>query len=260
MIIQEKCAIVRQCEIADSIYELTFTGDIVSHMHVPGQFVHIKVTDGNDPLLRRPISIAEINKQKQQFTIIYRAEGRGTTLLAEKKLGEVVDVLGPLGNGFPTDELTKGETALIVGGGVGTPPLYELSKQLVQKGVQVIHVLGFQSKAAVFYKEKFSQFGETYIATVDGTAGAKGLVTDVIDSVDPSFTTVFSCGPLPMLQALQTKFSDKRMYISLEQRMGCGIGACFACVCQTNNIFSDQPYKKICSDGPVFRAEEVVLS
>lgn len=259
MIIQEKCTVVHQCEIADSIYELTLAGDIVSQMDEPGQFVHIKVTEGNDPLLRRPISVAAINKQMKQFTIIYRAEGRGTSLLSEKQSGFVVDVLGPLGNGFPTDELAKGETALLVGGGVGTPPLYELSRQLVQKGVNVIHVLGFQTKSAVFYEEKFSQLGETYLATVDGTAGSKGFVTDVIDSINPEFTTVFSCGPIPMLQALQTKYVDKRVYLSLEQRMGCGIGACFACVCQTKDIFSDKPYRKVCSDGPVFRAEEVVL-
>lgn len=260
MIVQEKCVVVRQLELADSVYELILSGDIVSQMKTPGQFVHVKVMDGTDPLLRRPISIASIDQQKQQFTIIYRIEGRGTSLLAEKKGGEVVDVLGPLGNGFPTDVIHKGETALLIGGGVGTPPLYELSKQLVAKGVNVIHVLGFETKSAVFYEAAFSQLGQTYVATVDGTAGVKGFVTDVIDTVNPSFSTIFSCGPVPMLAALQTKFVDKPVYISLEERMACGIGACFACVCQTKDIFSDKPYRKVCSDGPVFLAGEVLLS
>jgi dihydroorotate dehydrogenase electron transfer subunit len=173
--------------------------------------------------------------------------------------GETVDVLGPLGNGFPINEVKPRESALLVGGGIGVPPLYELSKQLVKKGVKVIHVLGFQSSNAVFYNEKFSQLGETYIATVDGSFGNKGFVTNVIEDNKLDFDILYSCGPTPMLRALEQSYKHKKVYLSLEERMGCGIGACFACVCHTGDDPSGHSYKKVCSDGPVFKAGEVVI-
>jgi len=179
--------------------------------------------------------------------------------LAEKTAGEEVDVLGPLGHGFPVEETIPGETALLVGGGIGVPPLYELSIQLVNRGVQVIHVLGFQTKEAVFYESEFALLGETYIATADGSYGSKGFVTDVIGDKNLSFDTLYSCGPTPMLKALNSNFADKKVFLSLEERMGCGIGACFACVCHTGDDKDGTSYKKVCSDGPVFRAGEVIL-
>ena len=259
MIKQELCKVVSQVEIAPAIYELTLRGELVHYMDEPGQFVHIKVSNSIDPLLRRPISIAKIDKDKSEFTMIYRSEGRGTTLLAEKKAGEEVDVLGPLGHGFPVAETLPGEKALLVGGGIGVPPLYELSHQLVNKGVQVIHVLGFQTNEAVFYEREFAALGETYVATVDGSYGSKGFVTDVIAENNLSFDTLYSCGPTPMLKALESNFADKKVFLSLEERMGCGIGACFACVCHTGDDKDGTSYKKVCSDGPVFRAGEVIL-
>jgi dihydroorotate dehydrogenase electron transfer subunit len=259
MIKQEICTVVSQDEIADSIYELTLKGELVHQMKEPGQFVHIKVTNGIDPLLRRPISIARIDQKSSQFTMIYRKEGRGTTLLAEKQSGDEVDILGPLGHGFPIEETSPGETALLVGGGIGVPPLFELSHQLSEKGVRVIHVLGFQTKTAIFYEHEFAELGETYVATVDGSYGTKGFVTDVITEKGLSFDTLYSCGPTPMLKALEMNFSDKKVFLSLEERMGCGIGACFACVCHTANDKDGHSYKKVCSDGPVFRAGEVIL-
>ena len=259
MMNKELCNVVSQVEIADSIYELTLKGELVQQMSETGQFVHLKVSNSIDPLLRRPISIAKIDKSNNEFTMIYRKEGRGTTLLAEKKAGEEVDVLGPLGHGFPVEETTLGETALLVGGGIGVPPLYELSIQLVNRGVQVIHVLGFQTKEAVFYESEFALLGETYIATADGSYGSKGFVTDVIGDKNLSFDTLYSCGPTPMLKALNSNFADKKVFLSLEERMGCGIGACFACVCHTSDDKDGTSYKKVCSDGPVFRAGEVIL-
>lgn len=255
----EKLKVISQEEIAHSIFELTLKGELVSGMKQPGQFVHIKVAESFEPLLRRPISICNIDSKNNQFTMIYRAEGRGTTLLSEKKAGELVDVLGPLGNGFPVEEANAGETALLVGGGIGVPPLYELSQRLVAKGVKVIHVLGFQSKEVVFYEEKFAELGDTYIATVDGSHGSKGFVTNVIEENNLEFDVLYSCGPTPMLKALENNYSDKKVYLSLEERMGCGIGACFACVCKTNDERPGYNYKKVCSDGPVFRSGEVVL-
>jgi len=257
MIKNEKMTVVKQQEIAHSIFELTLKGELVSEMKQPGQFVHLKVSDSFEPLLRRPISICDIDPEQKQFTMIYRAEGRGTKLLALKKEAEFIDVLGPLGNGFPVEEAAQGETALLVGGGIGVPPLYELSQRLTAKGVKVVHVLGFQSKDVAFYEERFASLGETYIATVDGSLGTKGFVTDVIVNKNISFDILYSCGPTPMLKALENSYVDKKLFLSLEERMACGIGACFACVCKATKEGTD--YKKVCSDGPVFRSGEVVL-
>lgn len=248
MIQQERMKVVRQKQIADDIFELTLIGQLTLEMKQPGQFVHIRVTDSYEPSLRRPISIAEIDHDSMQFKMIYRAGGLGTKLLSKKKAGDEVDVLGPLGNGFPVDEALPGSTALLVGGGIGVPPLYELSKRLNERGVKTIHVLGFQSEENVFYEDKFTLLGETFIVTADGTYGYKGFVTDVISEVDPTFDVFYSCGPMPMLGALEKSIPNKKGFLSFEERMGCGIGACYACVCDT----TDGDYKKVCSDGPVF--------
>lgn len=257
MIKKELCKIISQTEIAEDIFELTVEAEFVSHIKAPGQFVHIRVSNGWDPLLRRPISISSYDKSRNQFTMIYRREGQGTSQLAEMAPGAVLDILGPLGNGFPVDEISIGGTALLVGGGIGVPPLYELSKQLTAKGVKVIHVLGFQSISAAFYEREFLTYGETFITTVDGSYGRKGFVTDVIK--DLSFDVIYTCGPTPMLKAIEQGYSDKKLFLSLEERMGCGVGACFACVCKKADDPSGVSYKKVCSDGPVFRAGEVLI-
>lgn len=255
---KELMKICQHQKLAANIFEMELEGDLVQQMEKPGQFVHIKVDDSFDVLLRRPISIAEVNKEEGKMKIIYRKEGQGTKRLSTKQKGEMLDVLGPLGNGFSTEDLKRGDQALIVGGGIGVPPLYELSKQLVQKGVTVTHVLGFQSKSVVFYEQEFKKWGKTFIATADGTYGKKGFVTDVIKDENLSFDTLYSCGPTPMLQAIETMYPNKNVYISLEERMGCGIGACFACVCPLKEDETGLSYKKVCTDGPVFRAGEVV--
>lgn len=259
MIKNEICTVVEQKEIAENIMELTLTGELVSEMNEPGQFVHIKVSDSAVPLLRRPISICRINQDRKTFTMIYRAEGEGTKLLGKKTAGETVDILGPLGNGFPVEECKLGETALLVGGGIGVPPLYELANRLVAKGVKIIAVLGFQTESVAFYEEKFASLGDTYIATVDGSRGTQGFVTDVIFQEKLEFDVLYSCGPTPMLKNLEKTFPDKKVFISLEERMGCGIGACFACVCHTADDPTGFSYKKVCTDGPVFKTGEVVL-
>ncbi|MFC4320245.1 dihydroorotate dehydrogenase electron transfer subunit [Litchfieldia salsa] len=259
MIKKENMVVVSQRGIAENIFELILEGELVKEIKEPGQFVHLKVSGSTDPLLRRPISIANVDKINNQFTMIYRSEGLGTRVLSSKLPGDLVDVLGPLGNGFPLAATESGETALLVGGGIGVPPLYELSQQLVANGVKVIHVLGFQTSSAVFYQEKFEKLGDTYVATVDGSCGEKGFVTDVIKKQGIIFDTLYSCGPTPMLKALEASYHDRNAYISLEERMGCGIGACFACVCHTAEDPTGFSYKKVCSDGPVFKVGEVVL-
>lgn len=253
MIRQEQMSVVKQKQIATNIFELTLIGQLVKDMKQPGQFVHLRVSDQMEPLLRRPISIASIDKETLEFTMIYRAEGRGTTLLSEKKQGDQVDVLGPLGNGFPIDKVETGQKALLVGGGIGVPPLYELSQRLVEKGVQPIHVLGFQSEDVVFYEKQFQELGKTYIVTADGSYGHKGFVTNVLETLADDFAIYYSCGPTPMLAALEKMYPKKEGYLSFEQRMGCGIGACFACVCDTTEK-TEADYVKVCSDGPVFQS------
>lgn len=258
MILQDKMIVKAQRQLAQGIFEMRLTGKLVGEITSPGQFVHVRVADSFEPLLRRPISIASICNELNEMTIIYRAEGRGTTMLAKKRKGDEVDVLGPLGNGFPVDETAPGETAILIGGGIGVPPLYELSKQLTAKGVKCVHVLGFQSADVAFYEEEFKQLGDTYIATVDGSLGTGGFVTNVMENLDEEFATYYSCGPMPMLNAVQTAYTGKKGFLSFEQRMGCGIGACFACVCQTTDQ-TDKAYIKVCSDGPVFPAGVVSI-
>lgn len=258
MIIQEEMIITSQQEIARHIFEMKLQGKLVHEVTSPGQFVHIRVGNALDMLLRRPISIAAINRVEQEITIIYRAEGAGTRRLAEKQVGDSVDVLGPLGNGFPVNKTNEGETAYLIGGGIGVPPLYELSKQLTEKGVQCVHILGFQSEDVVFYEEEFNALGETYIVTVDGTKGTEGFVTSMMEKLPQDFATFYSCGPMPMLKAVEEMYAERKGFLSFEQRMGCGVGACFACVCETTEEV-DVSYIKVCSDGPVFPAGVVAL-
>ncbi len=259
MKIVENMKIITQKEIAKNIFQLVLQGDLVQKITGPGQFVHLKTGEGTDPLLRRPISICEYSREKNQMTLIYRAQGRGTILLSKKRQGEYINVLGPLGNGFPVHDLDEGKQVLITGGGIGVPPLYELSKQLFSKGIRVTHVLGFQSESTAFLYEEFRKMGDTFVATDDGSMGIKGFVTDVIVQENIPFDRLYACGPVSMLKTLAEKYPEKEVYISLEERMSCGIGACFACVKKTVNKADEKGYRKICSDGPVFAAGEVIL-
>ncbi|WP_227935750.1 dihydroorotate dehydrogenase electron transfer subunit [Alkalihalobacillus deserti] len=259
MIKKDWLTIRKHKTIAANIMELTCSGPLAKQMTEPGQFLHLRVDSGDDLLLRRPISICDVNVETETVTMLYRVEGKGTKRLSLKQEGEKIDVLGPLGNGFPLEATERGETALLVGGGIGVPPLYYLSKQLKERGVNVIHVLGFHSEENVFYEEEFSQLGDTYVVTADGTYGEKGFVTDVIKEKQLTFDTMYTCGPTPMLSALQKAYYDKRLFLSLEERMGCGVGACFACVCHVVGDETGTSYRKVCTDGPVFPVGEVVL-
>lgn len=244
-------------EIADRIYALTLVGDIVAEMQTPGQFVHVQTTGVHTTLLRRPLSIAAIYTQEQSFVLIYRVDGEGTANLSQKVIGDTIDVLGPLGNGFPLEHVEPSQHVLLIGGGIGVPPLYELSRQFVQKGVHVEHILGFAHKDDVYYEEAFAALGKTHVVTMDGSYGQQGVVTDVEPSED--FSVVYACGPTPMLQALEREYSDYEAYFSLEERMGCAMGVCMACVCHVPGDDTGTQYRKICRDGPVFAAGEVVL-
>jgi dihydroorotate dehydrogenase electron transfer subunit len=244
-------------EIARSIFEMKLTGPGVKNMITPGQFLHVKVGENSSKLLRRPLSICDVDLEKEEVTLLYRAQGDGTKQLSQKQKGEMVDVLGPLGNGFSLETIEKNKTALLIGGGIGVPPLYYLGKKLKDEGMEVTFILGYQSLDDSFYVEKFKQIGETIVTTADGSLGIKGFVTDAMEPFIVKETVVYSVGPAVMLKAVEQKADGLNGYLSLEERMGCGIGACFACVCPAENRLSG--YVKICSDGPVFKMGEVVL-
>ncbi|MEK4801794.1 MULTISPECIES: dihydroorotate dehydrogenase electron transfer subunit [Oceanobacillus] len=251
MISKQRMKIVSTNQIAKDTIEMVLKNSYISENAIPGQFIHILV-EGHT--LRRPISIADVDKDNETVTILFKKLGSGTEKLSESKAGDFLNVLGPSGNGFETS--TEGiHTVLLIGGGIGVPPMYYLGKSLAKQNIHVISVLGFQSKEHVFYEEKFQQFSQTYVVTNDGSYGDKGFVTTVIPQVE-QFDRYYSCGPLPMLKAITNELSEKEGFISLEERMGCGVGACFACVVPTN---TEKGYKKICSDGPVFAAREVIL-
>lgn len=252
-------------QVADRVYRIRLQGNLVKGMTSPGQFLHVKCGPGIDPLLRRPISISDVNIDEEILDMIFRVEGSGTKILSEAVPGAEIDVLGPLGTGFPVDTRTSGEHALLIGGGVGVPPLLYLARELVNKGVKVTSVIGFGTANQVFLVDELAAYGKVYVTTLDGSKGHQGLVTDLLNEEygldQNSWDVLYSCGPLPMLKALQDRYkdSDKEGYLSLEQRMGCGVGACLACVCEPAEN-EGKSYYKICTDGPVFDLRKVVLS
>lgn len=262
--------------IADKIYQLVITGVDSSFKFnledfKPGKFLHIKCGDGLDPLLRRPMSICNITDDGSEMTVLYRKEGKGTTELSQFVPGQTIDILAPLGSHFPTEGVLKrGEAALMIGGGIGVPPLYYLARKLSQQGIKIYSILGFNSKKDVFYEDAFAALGATTITTVDGSYGTKGFVTDALKA-QQSWDALYSCGPSAMLKALQGIIpEDKRAFISMEERMGCGVGACLACVCKVNPDFTqaqstveahmqNKDYRRICSEGPVFKMHEILI-
>ncbi|WP_430786065.1 dihydroorotate dehydrogenase electron transfer subunit [Virgibacillus flavescens] len=251
MMKKEILTVVQAKEIALDTTEMILKNAYISETAVAGQFLHMGV-EGHT--LRRPISIANIDRENHSVTILFKQLGEGTKALSRYQTGMEISALGPSGNGFTIDS-NKNKTVLLVGGGIGIPPLYCLGKKLAQQGVKIKSVLGFQTADSIFYENEFNNLGETFITTNDGTYGHDGFVTDVLDGVG-EFDCYYSCGPLPMLKAVTNTLRGEKGYISLEERMGCGVGACFSCVIPTDN---QGGYKKICKDGPVFEASEVSL-
>lgn len=255
--IQEKQTILSNIEIAPDIYELILSGEMVDNM-IPGQFVHIQAPRA-DLLLRRPISVAKIDFNMKCYTILIRADGEGTQSICDAHAGSLLDVLGPLGNGFTTDFLSPTSKVLLIGGGIGVPPLLGLAQELKKKQVELHIMLGFRNKNAVVYEEEFKACGKTIVSTDDGSHGILGTVATIYDLIypDTSFDAIYACGPKGLNRMVNQRFTDHpHAYISLEERMGCGIGACAACVCQKQN--SDENIK-ICQHGPVFKTGEVIV-
>ncbi len=230
--------------LTSSVYRMRLSGD-TQYITAPGQFINIALAG---LYLRRPISISDFDETS--ITIIYKVVGRGTEQMSRMNAGEELDVLTGLGNGFNVDAESK--KPLLVGGGVGVPPLYNLCRQLLAAGKTPTVVLGFNTAAEVFLNKEFEALGaKTIITTVDGSMGVKGFVTDALSQAD--FDYVYSCGPLPMLKALYNATPNTSGEYSFEERMGCGFGACVGCTCKTK-----YGNKRICKDGPVLLREEII--
>ncbi|MCD7847719.1 MAG: dihydroorotate dehydrogenase electron transfer subunit [Oscillospiraceae bacterium] len=230
-------------KIAEKTYRLVLGGD-TGEIKNPGQFVNIRLEGF---YLRRPISVCDYSEKT--LTLIYKTVGNGTEFMSTLPAGSELDILVGLGNGFNTE--LSGETPLLVGGGVGAPPMYNLCKKLISEGKKPTVVLGFKSSDEVFYEEEFSALGaKVIVVTEDGSKGEKGLVTDVIPNVEYAY--FYACGPMGMLKAMSGIMKTAGEY-SFEQRMGCGFGACMGCSCKTKNGF-----KRICREGPVLSSEEII--
>ena len=242
--------------IAKDIYSLWLKTDKIAAQARPGQFVSVYCNDGGH-LLPRPISLCEINQEKGTLRLVYRVVGKGTEMFAALKAGDSVEVLGPLGNGFPMEE-AEGKRVFLIGGGIGVPPMLETAKQL--KGEPVL-VMGYRDE--LFLTDEMKKAGELVIATEDGSAGTKGNVLDAIRENDLKADMIFACGPKPMLRALKAYGLENNIpcYVSMEERMACGVGACLGCVCQSTEVddHSQVKNKRVCKDGPVFLSTEVEL-
>ncbi len=231
-----------------SVYRMVLEGPLEGSITAPGQFVNVKLPDY---YLRRPISINDWTEDS--LTLIYKVVGHGTEAMAAAKAGETYDLLTGLGNGF--DPSLSGDTPLLIGGGVGIPPLYGLCKALLAEGKTPSVILGFNTAEEIFLQEEFTELlkdsdGKVYVTTVDGSAGTKGFVTDVMKTLDYSF--FYTCGPMPMFRAIESVATTSGQY-SFEERMGCGFGACMGC-----SIKTKVANKRVCKDGPVLMREEII--
>ena len=234
--------IVSNEALTDVVYKMVLEGD-TSAITNCGQFVDLRLPE---KYLRRPISVCDYDETS--LTLIYKVVGSGTEIMASLPAGTKLDVLTGLGNGY--DTTLSGQNPVLVGGGVGVPPMYNLCKTLIAEGKQPQVVLGFNTENEIFLSEEFMALGaDVYIATADGSVGTKGFVTDVLQAL--TYTYFYSCGPMPMFKAMEKVMTTSGQY-SFEERMGCGFGACMGCTIQTAS-----GYKRVCKDGPVFFREEV---
>lgn len=235
--------IISNKKLTESIFEMVLSGD-TSSITASGQFINIKLEGF---YLRRPISICDYDDKT--ITIIYKVVGEGTEAMSKMNMGEKLDVLCGLGNGFDTSKSL--DKPVLIGGGVGVPPMYNLCKKLIAEGKAVTVVLGFNKKEEIFYENEFKKLGaDVKVTTVDGSYGIKGFVTDALKETDYSY--FYTCGPMPMFRAIESVATTSGQY-SFEERMGCGFGACMGCSCKTK-----YGNKRICKDGPVLEREEII--
>lgn len=252
---REEAVIIRQEEIATNIYSMWLHTDDIAQAAQAGQFVGVYCRDGSR-LLPRPISICEIDKEDQAIRIVYRVVGKGTDEFSYMRTGMPLYVIGPLGNGYPKEK----KKAFVIGGGIGIPPMLQLAKELdCEKDI----ILGYTNRQ-IFLSDQFELYGNVYIATEDGSVGTKGNVLDAILKNQLEADVIYACGPMPMLRALKqyAQEHDIACFISLEERMACGVGACLGCVCKSvqKDAHTNVKNKRICTEGPVFDAKEVDIS
>lgn len=247
------CKLIKKTEIANGIFDFVIESEEIAQETQCGQFLHINC--GESTFLRRPISICDAQNGEVRF--IFEVKGEGTSALSKKEVGDTIDVMGPLGHGFEIKDSVK--NPVIIGGGIGVFPLYKLAKELKNANV----FLGFRSKDRVVMEKEFEDVSAmTIVGTDDGSYGFEGYIALAMEQFlgFNECDMIYACGPAPMLKAVK-KIAESRgipCQISLEQRMGCGIGACLVCACETKNEGTDR-YKKVCQNGPVFYSEEVVL-
>lgn len=249
------CKILSNIRICDNIFEMRFIDKDIAELSRPGQFIHISVGNEYGPILRRPISISDVNKDDSIISLVYQTVGKGTTLLSKMSEGDTIDIIGPLGNGFP---IYKEKKCAIVGGGIGIAPLLFLTKELTSCDI----FLGF--KTDTYLIKDFEKTGfSVNIATENGISGYSGYVTDLLKNNIEKYDIVYSCGPKLMMQKVSQicNENNKECFISLEERMACGIGACLVCTCKIKVKDDKKGYsnKRVCKDGPVFNAKEVIF-
>ena len=251
---KKAATVVYQVEIAENIFDMWIETELAKEAH-PGQFVGV-YPKNKSTILPRPISICEVNEEKTALRLVYRIAGQGTREFSGFAAGDSVEILGILGNGFPLEE-GKGKKVFLMGGGIGVPPILQLAKELdADKSILV----GYRDNN-LFLKEDLDKYGKVYVATEDGSAGTKGNVMDAIAANALEADVIFACGSMPMLRAIK-KYAEEhqiKAYISLEEHMACGVGACLGCVVKTKEVdhHSHVHNARICTDGPVFDAEEV---
>lgn len=256
---KEIAEVLSQENIATGIYSMWLKCPLVSADAVQGQFISLYCHDGSR-ILPRPISISEIDKNEGKLRIVYRVAGKGTDEFSTYKEGDKVEILGPLGNGFT---LQPEKSAMLIAGGIGIPPMVETAKQLKASGCNDIKIVVGYRNAETFLTGELSQYGDVIIATEDGSLGTKGNVMDAIKENDVKSDVIYACGPTPMLKAIKTYAIETgtEAWISMEEKMACGIGACLACVCKSKEVdhHTHVNNKRVCKDGPVFNVMEVEL-
>ncbi len=251
--LKKTAVITSQDQLTEDVFSMWIQDSQIVAAAKPGQFISLYCKNGNR-LLPRPISICEINKENGTLRLVYRVVGNGTEEISHYKTSETIDVLGPLGNGFHLE----GKRAILIGGGIGIPPMLELAKQLnCEKKI----VLGYRD--ITFLNKEFEKYGEVYISTEDGSTGTKGNVIDAIKGKRLEGDIIYACGPAPMLRGVQTYAKEMgiKAQLSMEERMACGIGACLACVCKSKekDHHTNVNNKRICKDGPVFYSDEIEI-
>ena len=249
-----KAAVYSQVQLAEGIFSMWLGAGEMAKAAVPGQFIAVYPND-SARLLPRPISICETDPEKELLRIVYRVAGEGTKELSSCRAGDTLSIMGPLGNGFPL----KDKKALLIGGGIGIPPMLELAKAL---SCEKTAVLGYRD-SQTFLAEETGKYAGLAVATEDGSVGTKGTVLDAIKAQGLKADIIYACGPTPMLRALKEYAAKEGIecWISLEERMACGVGACLGCVCHSKDVdeHSNVRNKRVCKDGPVFLADEVEL-